>query len=197
LPTNSLAIRHRISLPFHLRLFITGVFVLCSGNLKAQAQDSVRIPADSVVHTHSPRKAVMYSLICPGLGQVYNRKYWKIPFIYGAGGAFLYYINFNQTKYKKFRDALYDEKTTQGSVLIDGYTYEYESLELGRDYFRRYRDLSIAGLAAIYLLSAIDAMVDAHFFYYDISDDLSMRIQPSVENAGSFASLGVSINFGF
>lgn len=200
----SLKNKRNICFGFASRLIIAGLLLVCpvakaqqQENLIVESQDTVTIIPDSVFQKHSPRKAVMYSLICPGLGQVYNKKYWKIPFIYGAGGAFLYYINYNQTKYKKFRNAIYNEIDTQQRVVIDGYPYEYDDLDIVRDYYRRYRDLSIAGLAAIYLLSAIDAMVDAHFFYYDLSDNLSMRIQPAVENPGSFASLGFKINFGF
>jgi hypothetical protein len=167
----------------------------------ARADSLAQAASDTVIHHHSPQKAVIYSLICPGLGQVYNKKYWKIPFIYGAGGAFLYYISYNQTKYKKFRNALYENQATESEAVIDGYLYQYSSLPTGRDYYRRYRDLSVAGLAAIYLLNVIDAMVDATFFEYDISDDLSMKVEPSViQNIGTMgttASLGFRINIGF
>lgn len=163
--------------------------------------DTVRPSQGSSLRTHSVKKAVIYSLICPGLGQIYNKKYWKIPFIYGAGGAFMYYINYNQDKYKKFRTALFDNRQTQNPAVIDGYEYQYESLENGMNYYRRYRDLSVAGTAAIYLLNVIDAMVDASFFYYDISDDLTMRVEPAViqniDNIGTTASLGFRINIGF
>jgi len=162
--------------------------------------DTARV-IDSYVNDHSTRKAVMYSLICPGLGQVYNKKYWKIPFIYGGGGAFLYYVTYNQMKYKKFRNALFDQQQTQNPVVIDGYEYKYTDLDNGRDYYRRYRDLSVAGLAAMYLLNVIDAMVDAYFVRYDISDDLSLKLEPAVMQniglMGETASLGFRINIGF
>jgi hypothetical protein len=185
--------------------FASVVFLFLPVNSKAQIRDAVAvdtISADSVsARKHTPRQAVIYSLIFPGLGQIYNKKYWKIPFIYGAGGTFLYYINYNQLKYKKFREALFDQATTKESVEIDGYLYPYANLEQGRDYYRRYRDLSVAGLAAIYLLNVIDAMVDAHFFNYDISDDLSMKVEPAVMQniglVGPTASVGFRINIGF
>jgi hypothetical protein len=185
--------------------FLFAACLLFAFDLNAQEADT--IVADTVVVDtslapfHSHRKAVLYSFICPGLGQVYNKKYWKIPFIYGGGGAFLYFINYNQLKYKKFRNALFDQKVTQEDVVIDGYPYRYESLGQGRDYYRRYRDLSVAGLAAIYLLNVIDAMVDAYFYYYDISDDLSLKVEPAViQNIGLMgetASLGIRIHIGF
>jgi len=172
------------------------LFMVSAPRSYSQVQDTVSV-ADSI-HRHTPQKAVMLSLICPGLGQIYNKKYWKLPIIYGAGGAFAYFVVFNQMKYVKFRDALIDNLSTQEPAVIDGYSYKYSSLELGRDYYRRYRDLSIAGLGAIYLLNIIDAMVDAHFFYYDVSDDLSMRLEPAlIENPGISAALGFRINLEF
>jgi len=181
-------------------IIIAGLLCLfCTVNSTAQVQDT--LVRDTVVHDHSVRKAVIYSLVCPGLGQIYNKKSWKVPFIYGAGGTFMYYIAFNQMKYKKFRDALFDQEVTQQAVIIDGAKYEYDNLARGSEYFRRWRDLSVAGLAAIYLLNILDAMVDAQFFYYDISDDLSLKVQPSViQNmglAGPTASVGLRINIGF
>lgn len=169
-----------------------------SSCVNAQVQDTY--PADSLVHKHTPRKAVVYSLVCPGLGQVYNKKYWKLPIIYGAGGAFAYFIGFNQLKYQKFRDAYIREtaKPIHGSAIIDGHNYPYEILQRGMDGYRRYRDLSVFGLGAIYLLNVVDAMVDAHFFYYDVSDDLSMRLSPVlIESPGMTAAIGFRINLGF
>lgn len=172
----------------------------------AQEQDSLAAPSprliiddstaiDTAFHKHSPRTALMLSLICPGLGQAYNKKYWKIPFIYGGGGACLYYAVYFQMKYKKFRDAVY-EFGPDGPAIIDG--GRFNNLDGGRDYYRRYRDLNVAGLAAIYLINAIDAMVDANFSRYDVSDDLSMRIEPSViDNPGSLASVGFSFKIVF
>jgi hypothetical protein len=169
--------------------------IITSGDTIAPITDSAK------VRFHSPRKAVIYSLICPGLGQIYNKKYWKIPFIYGAGGAFLYYVRDNHMKYMKFRKALYNNQTTQDPAVIFGYSWPYDRLAAGRDFYRRNRDLSAAGLAAIYLLNVIDAMVDANFFTYDISDDLSMKLEPAViQNTGmngETASLGFRINIGF
>ena len=163
----------------------------------AQAQEQDTISADTSARYHSPRKATLYSAICPGLGQVYNKKYWKLPIIYGAGGAFAYFTGYYQLKYKKFRDANAEGNTGE-PVLIDGAYYNYEDLERGMNYYRRYRDLDALGVAAIYLLNVIDAMVDAHFFYYDVSDNLSMKIEPAIiSNQGMTAAIGFRINLGF
>jgi hypothetical protein len=163
----------------------------------ARSQQPDTVAADTVIRNHNPRMAVLFSALVPGMGQVYNQKYWKVPIIYGAGGAFAYFVGFNQLKYKKFRDAV-ASGTQDEVVLIDGRYIPSENLERGRDYYRRYRDISVLGLGAIYLLNIIDAMIDANFFYYDVSDDLSMQLQPVMINMpGTTASLGFQINIGF
>lgn len=181
--------------PFISCLFVAGLLIMVSFPARAQEQDTVS--ADTSARYHSSRKAVIYSALCPGLGQVYNKKYWKLPIIYGAGGAFAYFAGYYQLKYKKFRDA--NEKGNTGEpVLIDGAYYDYEDLERGMNFYRRYRDLDVLGVAAIYLLNIIDAMVDAHFFYYDVSDSLTMKVEPAViENRGMTAAIGFRINIGF
>jgi hypothetical protein len=143
------------------------------------------------------------SAIIPGLGQAYNKKYWKVPIIYGAGGAFAYYLGYYQDKYSKFRTAI-ETGEEGGTYVIDGRSYAYDRLDAGRDFYRRYRDLNIAGIGLIYFLNIVDAMIDAHFFYYDVSDDLTMHIQPAVLNNpgvfsyhGATSSLGLQINFIF
>jgi hypothetical protein len=174
---------------------MTAVFVLLSSAARAQEADTAFVPKPE--EKHSPRRAVLLSVILPGMGQVYNQKYWKVPIIYGAGGAFAYFIGFNQTQYKKFRDA-YDNGSPDTPALIDGQYYDYEVLPRGRDYYRRYRDLSVLGLGAIYFLNVVDAMIDASFFYYDVSDDLSLHIQPVVlENPDLTSAVGIRVNFGF
>ncbi|MBN1145291.1 MAG: hypothetical protein JXA72_12750 [Bacteroidales bacterium] len=199
-------------------IFIVGLMLIVNTfPVTAQEQDTIRkrisiaeqntVPQSdtafvaAVIKKHSPHKAIMYSLICPGLGQVYNHKYWKLPIIYGAGGAFAYFIIYNQNKYEKFRDTYDNNKPTASDndvFLIDGLRYRFAVLPRGRDFYRRYRDLSIAGMGAIYLLNVIDAMVDAYFFNYDISDDLSLKMEPAlIQGPGLTASLGFRINLGF
>jgi hypothetical protein len=176
-------------------IFIAVLLIMLPEPARSQQPDTVA--ADTVIRNHNPRMAVLFSALVPGMGQVYNQKYWKVPIIYGAGGAFAYFVGFNQLKYKKFRDAV-ASGTQDEVVLIDGRYIPSENLERGRDYYRRYRDISVLGLGAIYLLNIIDAMIDANFFYYDVSDDLSMQLQPVMINMpGTTASLGFQINIGF
>lgn len=131
---------------------------------------------------HSPTTATVLSTILPGLGQVYNQKLWKVPVIMGGIAWLCYLVDFNQRGYKKFGNAYkqfpYDE--------YNGTRKKTELLFL-RDGYRRNRDLSIMALAGFYVLNIIDANVDAHFFDWDISDNLALKVEPMFDgNAFSF-----------
>jgi hypothetical protein len=185
---------------FHLKIFFA--CILLSGikffaAIPASAQEADTASVNQVAKTHSPRKALLMSAIVPGLGQVYNKKYWKVPIIYGAGGAFVYFLGYYQDKYTKFRTALANGEKGQ-KFIIDGRQYDYESLSTGQNFYRRYRDLNALGITAIYFLNIVDAMIDANFFYYDVSDNLTMHIQPAIfNNPGATSSLGLQINLLF
>ena len=178
-------------------MVLTGVFcsVFICAESHAQETDTTAVQAESKLH--SPNKATIYSAILPGMGQAYNNKYWKIPIIYGAGGAFAYFISYHHNKYKKFRDAYVDGIPGE-PVLIDGRLYDYDDLPRGRDFYRRYRDLNLLGFGVIYFLNIIDAMIDAHFFYYDVSDDLSFSIEPVMMNeVAAPSAIGIKFHIGF
>jgi hypothetical protein len=185
---------------FNLRNIFTcilyaGVCLFAVRPVSAQETDSASVK--QVTKTHNPNKAVIMSAIIPGLGQVYNKKYWKVPIIYGAGGAFVHYLGYYQDKYSKFRTALATGEAGQKFV-IDGREYDFESLKRGQDYYRRFRDINAFGISFIYFLNIVDAMIDADFFYYDVSDDLTMHIQPAVfNNPGAASSIGLQINLLF
>ncbi|MDY6800499.1 MAG: DUF5683 domain-containing protein [Bacteroidota bacterium] len=138
-------------------------------------KDIVNNPKEQV---HSPHKATMFSAVVPGLGQVYNKKYWKLPIIYGLTGAFIYAFDFNNNQYNKYKNA-YAEFDAGKINSFEGYTNKDIILRL-KDYHRRNRDLNVIVLAGVYMLNIIDATVDAHLFDYDISEDLSLNIQPSL-----------------
>ena len=124
-----------------------------------------------------PGRASLYSAILPGLGQVYNGTYWKIPIFYGGLIACGYYINLNNLEYKRYK-TLYKEASLAGS----GYTgrYSLATLKYFKDSYRRYRDYSILAGAIVYALNIIDANVFAHFQDFDVSDDLSASFGPGV-----------------
>lgn len=125
---------------------------------------------------HSPTKAAYLSALFPGLGQVYNRKYWKLPLVYGLLGGTIYATAFNSTIYKDFELAyatrIDEDPASERETNI---TIQYATGELrGKaDQFKKYRDLSYLATAGAYLFIMIDAIVDAHLYDFDISDDLS------------------------
>lgn len=170
-----------------LFIFFSLLFVLPSFIIAQE--DSIK------VKKHSPKRAALYSTIIPGLGQAYNKKYWKIPIVYAGIGACAYFANFSQGRYNEFRDAWTTLNATDpnGSMEFDGYTYTLNGLETGKNYYRRNRDLFTIFTAGVYIINIIDASVDAHLFDFDVSDDLSFHIQPV---ALQFANTG-SISPGF
>ena len=145
---------------------------------------------------HNPHKATIYSALIPGLGQIYNKKYWKLPIIYGATGIFIYAFDFNNTQYNKYRTAYIQMKNNE-ITNFEGYTDAATLLRI-KDSYLRNRDLNVIVLAAIYMLNIVDATVDAHLFDYDISDDLSLNVQPTVKRTyANQSTVGVSLSFSF
>lgn len=143
----------------------------------------------------NPRKATLLSAILPGAGQVYNNKAWKVPLIYAGFMTDSYFIGFNNKRYQTFRTALFAFDEGDKSQFP---SLNREALVRNVDYWRQNRDMTILLLAAIYALNLIDANVDAHLSGFDISDDISMKIEP---NVGTFAasgnSLGLTLKFQF
>lgn len=154
-----------------------------------QLNDTVQIKKPELLH--SPRKATIYSAILPGLGQIYNRKYWKVPLVYGGFATLGYFINFNNKEYVKYRQAYSDiidgDPNTNsymnlninpGFFTPDKIAQLTERLRGAKDDWRRNRDLVVISTAVFYALNIIDASVDAHFFNFDISDDLTINWVP-------------------
>jgi hypothetical protein len=160
----------------------------------AYSQNSVNdsIKAKKTKVEHSPHKATIYSAVLPGLGQIYNHKYWKVPIVYGGFATLGYFINFNNgvyTKYKQAYSDIIDNDPNTNSYLNlkvnkvffqpDKISQLTENLKRVKDGWRRNRDLVIIGTAVFYMINIIDASVDAHFFNFDISDDLTINWAPA------------------
>jgi hypothetical protein len=138
---------------------------------------------------HSPKKATLLSTFVPGAGQFYNKKYWKMPFIYVAGGAAIYGAVHYGGKYQDFKDA-YKTRLETGANDNDTYYNQFQTatLQSYRDYYRYYRDLTYIGIAAVYVLQIVDAAVDAHFYDFKITEDLTLNIQPTFQYVGPVAN---------
>lgn len=187
----------RFTLP--LILFLLAL-ALPSESVKAQ--DSVREdPSDTLARTHSAHRASVYSAILPGLGQAYNKKYWKLPVIYAGFGTLAYFGVMNTREYRKFREAFNYVNSGDTSFIDNDYAIKYglNSLRQGRDYYRRNVELTYILGVALYLLNIVDAAVDAHLMYFDVSDDLSMQLQPVLlpPSPGAPINGGLSLTFRF
>ena len=158
----------------------------------------------------NPRHALYYSLVPGlGLGQIYNRKYWKLPIVYAGYAALIYAIIYTNGKYSDYRKAYIsiadeDESTNTWQKYIPaGQTVEnvdtrWLTNALNQRYmrFRRCRDLSIIGIVAWYGLSIIDAFVDAQLFNFDITPDLSLRVEPEIK-LNDYRNVGVNCTLSF
>lgn len=147
------------------------------------------------------KKATTLSTICPGAGQVYNGKFWKLPIVVGGLATMAYTIDWNNRGYQRFKDA-YNMKSAQGDTYTgDLAAYPLDFLRNTKNNYRRNRDLCIILTGAFYLLNIIDAHVDAHLRDYDVSDDLALDVQPFVNqfyaSGKSHLNMGLSFNFKF
>ena len=167
--------------------------------------DSIPFISGEIVHItipdpsekfQSPHRASMYASIIPGLGQFYNKKYWKIPILFGGIGGVAYAISFNSERYNYYRGAYRDfiirdpanksyleiiqgTPITEERIYGDAQQWFRDYLNNSKNRFKRYRDISYAGMVFVYMISIIDASIDAHFYYFDMSDDLSFMIEPA------------------
>jgi hypothetical protein len=179
---------------------IFGLMLLCPAI--AVSQDMPLKAKEEPPKPHSVRKAAIYSAILPGLGQAYNRKYWKIPIIYAGFGAIGYFVIRNNKEYNQFEEAYVYVANGETYPIDNPYVTKYtqDQLKEAMDYYRRNRDLSYIIGALWYTLNVLEAYVDAHFFDYDISEDLSMRVSPSAIStpmAPVLPAPGIKVSFKF
>jgi len=155
---------------------------------------------------HFPPRATMYSLLLPGLGQIYNGEAWKLPIYWGGMIGGLHFYLLNKKNYERFRNIYNlaaDPETS--SALAAEWPHGAETALYYRNIYRRYRDYSLLTIAGVYLLQAIDANVFAYMQDFEVNDDISMRIEPAVintDNCYAFSpsaptALGMGIRFTF
>ena len=156
---------------------------------------------NTVSNFHSPKKAAIMSAALPGLGQIYNKSYWKLPIVYGGISAGVYMIIDNNNMYQKYREAYILRK--EGSPDMDDSfsNYSTENLRILKNYYWDQRDLFIIVTALFYTINILDAIVDAHFYNFDISEDLSLKIQPIIcpthinNSAKTYTAINFSLSF--
>ena len=144
-----------------------------------------------VMNPLAPSKAAFYSAVLPGLGQIYNKRYWKVPIVYGAIGGSIYAYTWNNDSYRRFRTAF---KRRQAGFTDDEFydingdnqpndppDLDSGDLENQQERFQRDRDLWLVVSIALYALNIVDANVDAHLKQFNIDDDLSFDFQPFLD----------------
>jgi len=182
------------------------------------ATDSVakRAKRDWSTWRPNPKRALWLAIVLPGAGQIYNRKYWKIPIVYGGFVGCIYAMRWNNQMFRDYSqaylDIMDDDPTTQsynqflhlGAQIDNSNVSRYQDLfKKRKDRYRRWRDLSFFCLVGVYALSVIDAYVDASLSEFDISKNLSLRVEPTIMNDNTSSkplsnnSLGVSFGLSF
>lgn len=148
----------------------------------AKVTDEPKVPFYQVNKWSQPGKAALMSAVIPGLGQAYNKSYWKIPIIYAGGVAFGYYLNHFHREYLSFRTA-FVIRTDGDDTTIDKYVNKYReaaTLSRGRDQYRRWRDYTFLYSLLFYGINVSEAYVYAHLKDFDISDELTLNVQPGI-----------------
>jgi len=166
------------------------------------------------VFNPDPQRALWLSALCPGLGQIYNRRYWKLPIVVGAFVGLTYGATWNNRMYKDYsrgyRDVMDNDPDTHSYMDFFPPTVQESDLDRAwlqrimkskRDYYRRYREICVIAMVGVYLINIVDAYVDASLAHFDISPDLTLDVSPTaIDNAaiGSrMPSLGLQCAFSF
>jgi len=186
-----------------LKFYLRGIIFLCFGliSIHSNAQslpelkDSTQLKAVKEVKIHYPGKATMYSAVLPGLGQIYNKKYYKVPIIYGGFVGLGFVIDYYNQYYSDFKKAYWDLNdnnplTKSYEITYPNKNWDYSNAENYDQYSKTFiniidesrqkRDLYIIVTVGFYLLNVLDANVDAHFIDFDISEDLTLNFMPFV-----------------
>lgn len=190
--------------------FLFLLFLLLLQAVPAQENEIEASPADSLktdlqekgisieevqkrenINPLAPSKAAFYSAVLPGLGQIYNRRYWKVPIVYAAIGTGVYVYIYNDTEYDRFRSAFkrrragfFDDEfyDLNNSGIVPGEPdFSDEALQDAQERFQRDRDLALVVTIALYALNIVDANVDAHLKQFNVDEDLSLDIQPYLD----------------
>ena len=172
-----------------------------------QADDSLRTEAadttllKSYAARYDPRKAILYAAIVPGLGQIYNKKYWKLPLVYGGFIALGYAVNFYQEGFIKYKKELYfnlEHGYVDDADIRPDDVYTTANYRRIVDLYKRQRDFMMILLGGMYLIQMVDAHVDAHLKEFDLNPKLQVSIRPMAEQSAMVGNqTGFSIVFKF
>ncbi len=176
----------------------------------SKKRSATAVPEKIARFKPEPYKATWLAVVLPGAGQIYNRKYWKLPIVYGGIMGCLYAFNWNDQMYSDYRQAFLDimdaDPNTKSyeTFFPSGYDFQRnedylkELFKKRKNRYRRWRDLSVFACIGVYLVSIVDAYVDAHLSSFDISEDINLSIQPDVQPSitqGNYYGLNCNISF--
>lgn len=172
------------------------IFFLGNFNLSAQTELEPEIRVKDTIKKNeinmlAPSKAAFYSAVLPGLGQIYNKKYWKVPLVYGALGTTIYFYISNNNKYNAYRDAY---KRRLEGFNDDEFTYlDNSRLIAAQKFYQNNRDLSALLTGLFYILNIVDANVDAHLMQFNVNDNLTIKPDFYRNEFSSNQNLGISL----
>lgn len=164
-----------------------------STNLKREGIEvqDLKVEKRKELNPLAPSKAAFYSAILPGLGQVYNKRYWKVPLVYGAIGTGIYVYTFNNDQYVRYRKAFKSRQAgftddefydLNGSGIVPGSPdFSDAALERAQQRYQRDRDLALLVTIALYALNIVDANVDSHLKQFNVDQDLSLKLKPFID----------------
>ncbi|MDD5151471.1 MAG: DUF5683 domain-containing protein [Flavobacterium sp.] len=184
------------------KIIFISLLLFFIGNTTVFSQDktdAVLVAKDTVksndIDPLTPAKAAFYSAVLPGLGQAYNKKYWKIPLVYGAIGTSLYfYINSNKS-YHQYRDAY--KRRLEGYTDDQFYYLDKTRLISAQKFYQRNRDLSALFVVGFYVLNIIDANVDAALIQFNVNENLSLKPNIYLNDVTSRTNIGLTFNYNF
>jgi hypothetical protein len=204
-----------------LKITILLIVTLSCFHQNSSAQDSLSVKSEKKrvkpEFKAEPQRATMLALTFPGFGQIYNRKFWKVPFVYAGFGGLIYAVGFNSSLYIKYMRAYqdfidnipetdsylellyfadpkdYDPVLYPNSANPSYYAHYKEQMLNGINGYKKYRDLSYIGIALWYVVTILDANVDASLFNYDISDNLNLVVTP-VQIPSNATGVGLNIS---
>ena len=185
---------------YKIRFIVLFLFVIGNTVVFSQKKTEATLVAKDTVKSNdidplTPAKAAFYSAILPGLGQAYNKKYWKIPIVYGAIGVSMYYYIDSNQKYHQYRDAY---KRRLEGFTDDEFSYLDETrLISAQKFYQRNRDLSALFVVGFYVLNIIDANVDAALIQFNVNENLSVRPDLYLNDVTSRTNFGLTFNYNF
>jgi hypothetical protein len=212
-PDTSAVIRAAAVLPDTLRLDSlpairpdvrvgTSTLTPVADSLGRRLRDTLRVSSarDAAIRKIVPRQATLRSLMFPGLGQIYNRQYWKLPFVYGGFATLGYFIVRFTNAYQEYRDGYITAYYATGSkvAVVRGRELEVQQLKQAADTYKRWRDGDYILAVLLYGLTAVEANVAAHLKTFDLSDDISLKVRPAALPPMAFGGLpipGVRLTF--